>query len=309
MNAALHTYSGILQLRRDAIAAALGSPHGIAYSLRLFVIVLLIAGLGIWFGLPATLRQPTLTEQVDKVTSQVRDAGLNVVARVIPMVTDVKDIPRTVANYLEQYAGPYVRMFGNLTGRLSTDVGDANQLLKQANVSTNEVMQLVQTTQVTPEQLGQLLARTNATPEQIQMIAVAANLALPQVQDQVRANLSTSAQNAISELQPMLKKLSMTAEQLQQTLALLSTTPEQFNDLRKALSLTSDQLGEFLVMLKATPERLNQLAVQIHNETVKMEPAVGAGPSRVRFILLASGCLRRCSLRRVGSGLCSCCWS
>ena len=66
MKSALRTYSGLLQLRTATIAGLLQSQAGIAYALKMFLIVILIAGLGHWFALPALWQQPTLAEQLEE---------------------------------------------------------------------------------------------------------------------------------------------------------------------------------------------------------------------------------------------------
>jgi hypothetical protein len=75
MKDALRTFSEVLQLRRDTVALLLGTRLGVAWALRMFVVVTLIAGLGLWLNLPAVLRVPTATELIDGVVAAARSAG------------------------------------------------------------------------------------------------------------------------------------------------------------------------------------------------------------------------------------------
>ncbi|MFO7635046.1 MAG: hypothetical protein R6W76_21035, partial [Caldilinea sp.] len=79
MRDTLRTYSQILQLRGDAIHALLQTEQGIAFTLKLFLAVSLIAGLGMWAGLPAALRTPTMVERFDQVVEDVREMVATVV--------------------------------------------------------------------------------------------------------------------------------------------------------------------------------------------------------------------------------------
>ena len=73
MKNALRTYSQILQLRGDTIHTLLQSDQGIAFAIKLFLIVSLIAGLGMWFGLPSALRTPTVVERFDGAVETARE--------------------------------------------------------------------------------------------------------------------------------------------------------------------------------------------------------------------------------------------
>lgn len=284
MKSAFRTYSSVLQLRRDVIAPLLQTRQGIVYSFKLFVVVLLIAGLGIWFGLPNTLRQPTLTDQIDRVTVEARDVTMNVVARIIPLVTNLKDISQTVTDFLNQYVSPIVNLVGPLSAQLVQPTDNVASLLEQATISTDDIMRLVRTTRVTPEQLGALLSHTDATPEQIRLITLAANLALPEVQrqidKQIQERVPANVQNAVTQIQPTLQKLSVAARTTEQILTILAATPEQLNQILSILNLTIEQLGQALGILDAAPEKLQALSDQIHTEAVAMEPIAGAAPSR-----------------------------
>ena len=77
MKNALRTYSQILQLRGDTIHTLLQSDQGIAFAVKLFLIVSLIAGLGMWAGLPSALRTPNRNERFDDVIEDGLEAFLS----------------------------------------------------------------------------------------------------------------------------------------------------------------------------------------------------------------------------------------
>lgn len=65
MRERLHTYSQVLQLNTQTLLAFKVAPDGLMRALQLFTIVALVAGLGLWFGIPVQLDRPVLYEELD----------------------------------------------------------------------------------------------------------------------------------------------------------------------------------------------------------------------------------------------------
>jgi len=280
MKSALRTYSGLLQLRTATIAGLLQSQAGIAYALKLFLIVILIAGLGRWFGLPALWQQPTVAEQLEEAAVSIREAGAKVVAAVLPALTDLQTVPGIVAGFLQDQVAPIVDQVSQIATELTPHVVTAEELLKQSSVTVDEINQAVNQADVTPAQLSALLAKADVTPAQVDLVLKMAGITPAQIED-VRKQAATVTNPVMAQLQPLLDRLDMSAQQLQEILALLSATPEQLVRILDLLSITSDQLGQFIQQVKATPDQLQQLTLQVRDEAVKAEPPIGVRPARV----------------------------
>jgi hypothetical protein len=65
MQERLHTYSQVLQLNTQTLLAFKYAPDGLVRALQMFTIVALVAGLGLWFGIPVQLDRPVLYEELD----------------------------------------------------------------------------------------------------------------------------------------------------------------------------------------------------------------------------------------------------
>jgi hypothetical protein len=65
MKERLHTYSQVLQLNTETLLAYKYAPEGLMRALQMFTIVALVAGLGLWFGIPVQLDRPVLYEELD----------------------------------------------------------------------------------------------------------------------------------------------------------------------------------------------------------------------------------------------------
>jgi hypothetical protein len=74
MREQLHTYSQVLQLNTETMLAFKIAPDGLMRALQLFAVVALVAGLGLWLGIPVQLERPVLYEELDN--AQVAIEGL-----------------------------------------------------------------------------------------------------------------------------------------------------------------------------------------------------------------------------------------
>ncbi|MFN2137337.1 MAG: YIP1 family protein [Candidatus Promineifilaceae bacterium] len=83
MRERLHLYSQILQLNTETMLAFKYAPDGLIRALQMFTVVALVAGLGLWLGIPVRLQRPVLYEELASA-QQVID---NVAGSVEPFLT------------------------------------------------------------------------------------------------------------------------------------------------------------------------------------------------------------------------------
>ena len=121
MKQMFRTYSHLLQLRPDAIAHYLDSQHA-GRSLRLFVVVMLIAGLGTWLGVPQALRQLTLPEQVDLMAESAGEATAQIVAAVLPVLTKTENAAQVAVSTVRQQVMQVTGWVGEMAAGVSQEL-------------------------------------------------------------------------------------------------------------------------------------------------------------------------------------------
>ncbi len=284
MKNTLRIYSQILQLRGDAIHELLQSEHGIAFALKLFLIVSLIAGLGVWGGLPEALRTPTMVERFDKVVADVGEVVATVVAAVESAAATVQGrIERAVETASTEFERRFSNVLNQLNAifdRFASPRARLAQLLTQRVVSVREIEEVVVTAQPTPAEMNQLLMRSGASEAEVQRLLRLAGITADQI-TQVRAAEQAAADAAIAELQPILDALSMTSSEFQEVLDQISATPEQVAQWLERLSTTPEQVGALLSRITATPDKLKELVATARAEVERMAPPLGERPARV----------------------------
>lgn len=299
MKQALRNYSHVLQLRTEAVRAGLDSFDA-AYALKLLVIVGLIAGLGVLAGIPHALQELTLPEQIDQAAAAAGAATAEVVAVVVPVLTNAESATQAVVTIIqEQVAGISEQVNGVMAGvmaalnagrtQVDTQVeqvqqnAQVQQLLAQTTVTAAQVEQVVSQAPATAEQISALLARANVSPEQATALLQRAGVPTGQIQQvqQLQAQGGAAVDSAKAQLQPLLDQLSITQEQFDQILAQLSITQEQFSQILQKLSLAPEAIGQLIKQVEATPAQLEKLAADLRAEAVKAEPPVGTRASRV----------------------------
>ncbi|MBE2238658.1 MAG: hypothetical protein IAE81_12775 [Caldilineaceae bacterium] len=284
MKSALYTYSQVLQLRGDAIHALLQTDRGIAFALKLFLVVSLFAGLGLWLGLPSALRTPTLVERFDQVVADARETVATVTAAVESAVAvlqgRVENAVNAAASEFDRRFGRVIRQAADLFNRFATPQMRLNRLLQQRTLTVGEIESAVQQTQPTPAQMSRLLARANASEADTRRLLRLANLTAEQLAA-ARTEEQAQVDATMVELQPMLDQLGMSQSQFDELLAQISATPDQVNGWIAALSTTPEAVGRVLAQISATPARVQTFVAQARAEVVKIEPPLGARPSRV----------------------------
>lgn len=284
MKNAFHTYSQILQLRGDAIHTLLQSDQGIAFAVKLFLVVSLIAGLGMWFGLPSALRAPTLVDRFDGLVAEVRETVAAMAAAVEATATAIEGkIEETVATASAEFDrrfGGVLAQAGALFDRFASPQMRLNRLLERRTVTVREIEEVVVQAPPTPAQLSLLLTRADASEAETRRLLRLTGITTEQLAA-ARAAEQAQRDAAMAELQPLLDQLEMSQAEFDALLAQISATPEQVNAWIKALSTTPEAVGRLLARIKATPAQLNDLVRQVRAEVVKIEPALGERPSRI----------------------------
>ncbi len=130
MRQALRRYSRLLQLRPQAVYAYL-SDYDAAQAIKLLVVVGLIAGLGVWLGVPAALRQLTLPEQVDQAVAAARETAEQVGAAVLPVILESKSAVETFVTLVQQQVAAVVTRANSFVSGISAAFGAQREQVTQ----------------------------------------------------------------------------------------------------------------------------------------------------------------------------------
>jgi len=257
---AIRNYSHVLQLRPQAITDQLNS-HGIARSLRMFVVVGLIAGLGLWLGAPRLLQQPTPPELVDQAAAAAVEATEQVVAAALPLLVEVQGVAQTVVETVRHWVAAVTGWVDNVLGGFSTALRSGAELmtgnafvqllLLQSEISIAQIGEAIDQVPLTTGELGQLLARADLTPEQTAALLQRAGLGEAQIQ----------------EVQTVREQTSTVVSQIAGLIGLAAQAP--------------DALRALITQAEATPAQARQLAADVRAEAVEAEPPLGTRPSRI----------------------------
>lgn len=276
MMSTLRTYSDVLQLRTETIRALLSTDQGIAWAVKMFFVVLLVAGLGTWFGLTVIRRQLTLVEKIDTgvaVAQQTTNAVTNAVAGLTS--GDTSQVPQLVTEAVQAQVAPVLGQLQGAAQGLAGSSPQVQQLLQQGTVSVEQISRVVDEVSVSPEQLSQLVDRANATPAEIDSLLQRAGISRAEL-DQARATLGAAAGTAMAELQPLITRIGMTEDQLRGLLGQLSATPEQLNRLLKGLDVKPAELGDQLAQAGVTTAELDGLVGTVRTAAENVQPPLGS---------------------------------
>jgi hypothetical protein len=256
----LRRFSDLLQLRPAAIHTYL-DDGSTARALRLFVVVSLIAGLGLWFSAPRLLQQPTPPEQVDQAAAATVEAAQQVVATTLPFLIEAQRTAQTVVGTVRQWVTTVTGWVNNTLGGLSAalqtgaDLLTSNAvvqfLLLQSQISRAQIEAAISQVPLTTDELGQLLARADLTPEQTAALLQRAGLDAEQIQ----------------QVQTVRTQTSTVLTQISSLIGLAAQAPEALRTL--------------IAQVEATPAELRQLAADVRAEAVAAEPPLGTRPSRI----------------------------
>ncbi len=137
MKIAFRIYSDVLQDRRETIEALIHSRAGVAFALKMFVIVMLIAGLGQWFGIPVAIQQPLLSERIQDLGDTIQDIGNQAIDTIDEYMSTIsqENLPETLTRLINDLISQGVK----------TGVKSLQRSMIEAGVP--------------PEQLDQLMAQ------------------------------------------------------------------------------------------------------------------------------------------------------
>jgi len=284
MRSTLRTYTQILQLHGGTIHTLLQSERGIAFALNLFLVVSLIAGLGIWGGLPSALRTPTMVERFDKVVADVSEAVATITAAIESTAAAVQGrldrAVQTASDEFDRRFGGVLNQIGGFFDRFASPRARLTRLLTQRVVSVREIESVVGEARPTASEMSQLLARANASDAETRRLLQLAGITAAQLAE-VRAAEQAATEAAITELQPILDGLGMSSTEFQELLDQISATPEQVVKWIDTLSTTPEQVGSILARITATPGKVKAAVAAARAEVVRMEPPIGERPARV----------------------------
>lgn len=269
------TYSDVLQLRTETIQALLNTDRGIAWSVKMFFVVALIAGLGALLGLTVISRQFTLVEKIDTGVAVAQRTSAAVTNAVAGLARgDASELPTLLTETVVEQAAPVI---GQLQGAVQGLAGSSprvQQLLQQGTVTVEQVSQVVDEVAISPEQLSQLVERANATPEQVQSLMQRAGVTQAEL-DQARASLGAAAGTAMAELRPLIDRIGMTEDQLRGALSQLSATPEQLNRLLQGLNVKPAELGAEMAELGVSADEVEGVVSTVRTAAESAEPPLG----------------------------------
>lgn len=100
----LNEYSHILQLDTQTLLAFKHAPNGLVRALQLFTAVTLVAGLGLWLGIPVQLERPVLYEVLDEAQLSISSLAAAVdpfLTQNIPFLEDPAAVAEPIGDAAE----------------------------------------------------------------------------------------------------------------------------------------------------------------------------------------------------------------
>ena len=104
MRERFHTYSQVLQLNTNTLLAYKYAPEGLMRALQMFTVVALVAGLGLWFGIPVQLDRPVLYEELDSAQVAIDSLAASVepfLAQNIPFLESPEEVAGVIGDGAE----------------------------------------------------------------------------------------------------------------------------------------------------------------------------------------------------------------
>ncbi len=287
---AFRTFSNILQLRTEAFAEMKSSPRGMRYAASQLIVVGLVAGFGIWIGLPALLQKPLLEERINDTIEVIDQAEQEILPAVNDFLNSVSE---------DQLGARLAELVKS--GELAT-AQTLSQLVDEASVSidsvgaaiTEEAQELTadERSQV-QQQIDQIKARVEANeivpPEEITKLLDQARVSA----DAVVGSLQTAgAGERVDQLRAQVEQgapqLSQLAAQVSTSFAgLQSRLLDAFlrsDGLARAVSrigLSDQQVTAIRDAVRSAPESAKALLARASAEAERVEPPLGGRPSRV----------------------------
>ncbi len=290
MKSRFRIYADILQLRTPAFEALKYANGGMRYTVSMFIVVSLIAGAGLWVGLPALMQKPLLVEQLDEVSAFIDrvdaevapeiNASLDALSRENLSIALADLLPEQGAVTVEkmsafadqvdlntaQLADTLTAEAANLTGEVRTKVEAQAESLRQDADATETV---------TAAQIEQLMAQTPLTEQHVADLLAQAATAQSRLD-----RLRTQATQQTPQIEQLLGQISLSPPQFRNLLTRLLLTPERLSNLTLQVGLTSEQLTAVRANIDALPEAANAVVADVRAEVERFHPPLGVRFSR-----------------------------
>ena len=291
MKSALRIYSDILQLRTKAFLTLKHADGGMRYAVSMFTIVGLLAGAGLWIGLPALLQRPLLVERIDQVSALVDRLDKEVVPGVNASLDAIsrENLSIALEDLLPKEGAVSAGVLSDILARAGmtasqfadTLSAEAAGLSEAARTQLAEQVETIRQStdpqgRVTSQQIDQLLTRTTLTPDQI-----AGMLTQASTVQSALGRLTTQAAQQAPPLEQLLAQIPWSAQQFQGLLARLALTPERLKNLTLQFGLTPEQINGLKADINAAPEQINAVLAEVRAGVEQFNPPLGPRFSRV----------------------------
>jgi len=188
---ALRTYSRVLQMRPDTLSLLIKTKPGYGWALRMFIIVSLIAGLGLWFGLGELLSRQTLVEGLDAAAASAGQVESAVQGALVDLASgDLAAAPARLLAGIRAQAAPLLGRARGAVGELVEGVPplDEGGTAAQARaLALAKLQPLARAIGASEAQLAGILANANLTPEQLSGLLARFRLDVEQLGERLSA--------------------------------------------------------------------------------------------------------------------------
>ena len=295
MNSRLRIYSDILQLRTKAFVTLKYANGGMRYAAGMFLTVSLIAGFGLWIGLPATLQRPLLVEQIDQASELVDQFDQEVVPQINAALDAIsqENLRVALAELVPEDGVVSAEVLGdivNQAGLTAAQLGaaltsEAAGLPEEARVRLGAELaslqaQMANQELLTPEQRDAVVAQASLTPAQATELLTRVSSARAGL-----ASLRDQAAQRAPQLEQLLTQIPLSADQFQSFLARLAFSPERLSELILQVGLTPEQLATLRTNIDAAPEQINSVLADQRVNVERVHPPLGVRFSRTIHML------------------------
>jgi len=156
-------------MRPDTLRVLIKTRPGYAWALKMFVIVSLIAGLGLWFGLGMLMAQPTLVEEIDALAGGASSVEGAVQGALSDLLSgDVAAAPARLLAGVQAQAAPFFSQLQGAAGGLiagAPALPEGSAAERARATALQRLRPLAQGIGASDSQLADILAKVNLDPE------------------------------------------------------------------------------------------------------------------------------------------------
>jgi hypothetical protein len=287
---AFRTFSNILQLRTESYVELKQSRRGMRYAVWQLIIVGLVAGLGIWIGLPALLQKPLLSERIADVAVKVDE----VEQKVLPVADEYlnavsqEQLGAKLAAIVQSGEQATAETLSSLVDQASVSVDSMGEAITEQaqELSADERVKVQQALDgikalaaareaVPPAQITQLLSLAKVSASDV--VANLKERASGGRLDQLSAQIGQSS----PQLEQWLTELGSLGAGLQAQLARAVVLSNTLVQAASRVGLSAEQIATIRADLKTVPETAKALLAKAGAEADRVEPPLGGRPSRV----------------------------